>query len=155
NLGVQVSSVASYHEWSTATREVLRTRPNGLELISQMRPPPATQEMGYFVAVGDRSRAVALNGVCPFARGAGLVWSFSAPDHPAASSSRYLLHTFMRSDLRRRGVRYLVGGTGVRDAPGLHYYQHLLGYEVRNLRIRVGETPKALPAFVSNPCADA
>jgi hypothetical protein len=150
NLGVESASVASYEEWTTATREVLLSRPHGQEMTTRLRPPPATQDMGYFVAVDDGGRAVATTVVALFNECAVLVWSFSAPDHPAASSSRYLLHTFMRSDLRRRGVRHLIGGTGVRDAPGLHYFQHLLGYEVRNLRIRVRETLEAQPAFVSN-----
>jgi hypothetical protein len=152
NLGVEIASVSSYEEWSTATREVLCLRPHGLEMTTRLRPPAASQDMGYFLAVDDSGRAVATTVVALFNQCAVLVWSFSAPDHPAASSSRYLLHTFMRSDLRTRGVRHLIGGTGVRDAPGLHYFQHLLGYEVRNLRIRVGEQPEALPAFVPNPC---
>jgi hypothetical protein len=155
NLGVQIGSVSSYEEWSAATREVLCSRPHGQEMVTRLRPPPVGQDIGYFLAVDDSGRAVATTIVALFNDSAVLVWSFSAPDHPAASSSRYLLHTFMRSDLRMRGVRQLIGGTGVRDTPGLHYFQHLLGYEVRNLRIRVRETPEALPAFVSNPCGGA
>jgi hypothetical protein len=140
NLGVEGASVASYEEWSTATREVMCSRPCGPEMVTRLRPPPATQEMGYFLAVDDEGSSVATTVVAVFDECAVLVWSFSAPDHPAASSSRYLLHTFMRSELRRRGVRYVISGTGVGDAPGLHYFQHLLGYEVRNLRVRVRES---------------
>ena len=136
-MGIEASSVGSYDEWSTATREVLRSRPGGPEMITRLRTPPATQDMGYFVAVDHSGRPVAISAAAIFTECAVLVWSLSAPDHPAASSSRYLLHTLMRSSLRRRGVRHLIAGTGVRDAPGLHYFQHLLGYEVRNLRIRV------------------
>jgi hypothetical protein len=153
-LGVEVRSVAGYSEWCTAAREVLRSRPDGAERIDRLRPPPDTQDMGYFVAVDDTGRPVAVSVVALFTGCAVLVWSVSAPHHPAASSSRYLLHTFMRSDLRRRGVRHLIAGSGMRDSPGLHYFQHLLGYEVRNLRIRVGESSQAVSTFVSDACRD-
>jgi hypothetical protein len=152
NMGVSVASVASYGEWATVTRAVLRSRSCGPEMTTQLRPPPATQDMAYFVAVDDRGRPTAISVVALFAEYAVLVWSLSAPDHPAASSSRYLLHTFMRSDLRGRGVRYLIAGTGVRDAPGLLYFQHLLGYEVRNLRIRVRASSEAVSRVVEDPC---
>jgi hypothetical protein len=153
-LGVEVRSVAAYSEWSTAAREVLRSRPDGSQRIARLRPPPDTQDMGYYVAVDGSGRPVAVSVVALFTRCAVLVWSVSAPDHPAASSSRYLLHTFMRSDLRRRGVRHLIAGSGLRDAPGLHYFQYLLGYEVRNLRIRVGEATEPVPTDRPDECRD-
>lgn len=154
-LGVEVSPAASYREWSAATREVLRSRPAGPEMITRLRPPPDRQDMGYFVAVDDGGRPVAISVAAIFADCAVLVLSLSAPHHPAASSSRYLLHTCMRSDLRNRGVRYLIAGTGVCDAPGLHYFQHLLGYEVRNLRIRVRGTSEAVRTFPPDTCEEA
>ena len=147
-LGVEVTSVASYDEWAIAARKVLRSRPGGLEMMARLRPPPGSQDMGYFVAVDDGGRPVAISVVAIFTECAVLVWSLSAPHHPAASSSRYLLHTFMRSDLRSRGVRHLIAGTGVRDAPGLHYFQHLLGYELRNLRVGARATANAVSAAV-------
>jgi hypothetical protein len=146
--GVEVTRVASYGEWSAATQEILGSREGAQERLAQLRPPPDTQDMGYFVAVDDTGHAVAISAVAIFSDYAMLVWSLSAPDHPAASSSRYLLHTYMRSNLRGQGVRHLIAGTGVRDAPGLHYFQHLLGYQVRNLRIRVRDGAATMPAFV-------
>jgi hypothetical protein len=154
-LGVEVTSVASYREWSTATREVLRSRSADPEVIRRLRPPPAQQEMGYYVAVDEAGHPVAISDVAIFAEYAVLLWSLSAPQHPAASSSRYLLHTFMRSDLRSRGVRYLIAGTGVSDAPGLHYFQHLLGYDVRNLRIRVRKTSEGVSTTMPGSSRDA
>jgi hypothetical protein len=115
-------------------------------MVSRLRPPPATQDMGYFLAIDDKGRSTATTVVALFKECAVLVWSFSSPDHPAASSSRYLLHTFMRSELRRRGVRHMIAGTGVGDAPGLHYFQHLLGYGLRNLQVTVQDGPESVPA---------
>jgi hypothetical protein len=153
-LGVEVTSLAGYDEWLTVTQEVLRSRPGSPETTTRLRPPPATQDMGYFVAIDDRGRPVAISCVALFTECAVLVWSLSAPDHPAASSARYLLHTYMRSDLRTQGARYLIAGTGVRDGPGLHYFQHLLGYEVRNLRIRIRESSDALSTLVAGSRRD-
>jgi hypothetical protein len=141
-LGVEVASVPGYEEWSRMTRDILRSRPDAAD-ITPMRPPDATQDLAYFVAVDAGGRPVTTSVVVVFGEYAVLVRSLSAPEHPAAASSRYLLHTFMRSALRDRGVRHLIGGSGVRNAPGLHYFQHLLGYELRNLRIRVRDNPAA------------
>ena len=151
-LGVEVCSVATYSEWSAAAEEVLRSRRGRPETMTQLRPPPSTQNMAYYVAVDDRHRPVAISVVAIFTESAVLAWSLSVPDHPAALPSRYLLHTFMRSDLRGRGVRHLIGGTGVRDRPGVHLFQHFLGYEVRNLRIRVRETSEALSTLARDAC---
>ena len=151
-LGVEASSVATYSEWSAAAEEVLRSRRGRPEAMTQLRPPASTQNMAYYVAVDDRHRPVAVSVVAIFTESAVLVWSLSVPDHPAALPSRYLLHTFMRSDLRGRGVRHLIGGTGVRDTPGVHLFQHFLGYEVRNLRIRVRKTSEALSTLARDGC---
>jgi hypothetical protein len=151
NFGVEVTRVAGYEEWSAATCAVLRSRPDGVDMIDRLRPPPPTQDMVYFVAVDDRGHPVAISVVAGFDQCAVLVWSLSVPGHPAASSSRYLLHTFMRSELRRRGMRHFIAGTGVRDTPGLQYFQHLLGYELRNVRVRV----RRASAAALDPCGTA
>jgi hypothetical protein len=52
----------------------------------------------------------------------------------------------MRSDLRSRGVHQLVVGSAITVSPGLQYFQHLLGYEVRNLHITVQDAAESLPA---------
>ena len=102
-----------------------------------MRPPSGKQEMGYFVATDDTGRPLAFSCSAIFNGCGVLTCMLSVPDHPAASVSRYLLHTAMRSDLRSRGVRHLIGGTAMGSSPGLQYFQYLLGYEVRNLDITV------------------
>ena len=111
--GVEVTRVASYGEWSAATQEILGPREGAQERLAQLRPPPDTQDMGYFVAVDDTGHPVAISAVAIFSDYAMLVWSLSAPDHPAASSSRYLLQQpTVRSNLRGQGVRHLIAGTG-------------------------------------------
>jgi hypothetical protein len=54
---------------------------------------------------------------------------------PAASWARYQLHTFLALDLGRAGVEYLLVASALRESPGNQYFQHLLGYHARNLRI--------------------
>jgi hypothetical protein len=60
--------------------------------------------------------------------------------HPSASWARYQLHTFLAFDLGRAGVKHLVVGSALREPPGHQYFQHLLGYRARNLRVKVTES---------------
>jgi hypothetical protein len=152
-LGVEAVTLADYGEWSSRTRQVLLSREDGLGMITQLRPPSPTQDLAYFAAVDAEGRPVVTTVVALFGECAVLVRSLSTPHHPAASPSRYLLHTFVRSELHKRGVRHLIGGTGVRSAPGLHYFQHLLGYELRNLRIHVLDGWDAGSSFVPDGVA--
>jgi hypothetical protein len=137
--GLHGKRVATYDEWSVAAHEVLRSRGGGpeLELIQQMQPPSGLQDVGYYAVVDQEGRSVAYSVAAIFNDSAVLTCMLSVPQHPAASAARYLLHTLMRSDLRTRGVRYLIVGTAVAISPGLQYFQYLLGYEVRNLHITV------------------
>jgi hypothetical protein len=111
-----------------------------------MAPPSAGQDVGYFVANDHEGRPVAYSVVAVFNDCGVLTGMVSVPHHPAASPSRYLLHTFMRSDLRSRGVRHLVVGSAIGLSPGLQYFQYLLGYEVRNLRITVRDRSELRPS---------
>jgi hypothetical protein len=144
--GVKARRIASYHEWSVDACEVLRQRPDGLERINQMQPPPVTQPVAYYVATARGERPVAYSVAAIFNDCAVLARMLSIPDHPASSAARYLLHTYMRSDLRSRGIRHLVVGTAIRERPGLQYFQYLLGYEVRNLRIVVRDMARSRPS---------
>jgi hypothetical protein len=153
-LGVQARQVSGYDDWSVAAREILCYWPDGHRLIRQMQPTPAWQEMGYFVATDPEGRPVAFNVAAIFNEFAVLVWSLSLHGHPAASSARYLLHTQMRSELRSRGVRHLIAGSAIRGSAGLQYFQYLLGYEVRNLKIAVRDaigSPLLVPALKAWP----
>jgi hypothetical protein len=48
-----------------------------------------------------------------------------------------MLHTFVALDLSQEGARHLVVGSALREREGSQYFQHLLGYRVRNLRLDV------------------
>ena len=63
--------------------------------------------------------------------------ALSRQGHPGSAESRYLLHTFMRSELRAQGIRTIVAGSVLRTRPGTRYFQHLVGYDVRNLAFTV------------------
>ena len=60
---------------------------------------------------------------------------FTLIARPGEPHSRYLIHTDLRSWLKLDGVQFLTAGSALRLTAGLQYFQHLLGYEVRNLRI--------------------
>jgi hypothetical protein len=135
--GVHVKALATYDEWFLTASEALRYRSWGPQVIGRMTPPADGQDMGYFIATDHEGRLVAISMVAIFNDCAVLLCLLSVPHHPAASSSRYLLHTGMRSDLRARGVRHLIVGSPLKESPGLQYFQHLLGYEMRNLDITV------------------
>jgi hypothetical protein len=47
------------------------------------------------------------------------------------------LHTVLALDLGRSGVGHLLVGSALREPAGNQYFQHLLGYRARNLRIKV------------------
>jgi len=64
------------------------------------------------------------------------------------AEARYLLHTALVRHLYCRGVRYLFaqGGNALSLAPGLQYFQKLLGYRVANLRApSAGQLPRSVP----------
>jgi len=57
--------------------------------------------------------------------------------YPSASWARYQLHTFLALDLGCAGFKHLLVGSALREPAGNQYFQHLLGYRVRNLRVKV------------------
>jgi hypothetical protein len=59
--------------------------------------------------------------------------------HPVSSWARYQLHTFLALDLGCSGVRHLLVGSALREPAGNQYFQHLLGYRARNLRVAITE----------------
>ena len=63
--------------------------------------------------------------------------------HPGASWARYQLHTFLALDLGRAGIKHLLAGSALRESAGNQYFQHLLGYRARNLRVEVIESGAA------------
>ena len=132
-LGV-TSSRVTYETWFEAVSAVLRARDNtpGPE---QDRPGPG-QQVAYYVARDVRGTALAFAGAALFGHFAVLFALVSRPDQqPDASWARYQLHTFLVFDLGSSGVEHLLTGSALRVPAGYQYFQHLLGYRPRNLRV--------------------
>jgi hypothetical protein len=128
------SSRVSYETWFDAANTVLRARDSrpGPE---QARPGPG-QQVAFYVARDVRGTALAFAGAALFGQFAALFALVSRPDRqPEASWARYQLHTFLVFDLGSSGVEHLLTGSALRASAGHQYFQHLLGYRPRNLRV--------------------
>jgi hypothetical protein len=133
--GVTVTRLASFNDWLAAAREIYQRRPGGQEALRQIGPPDDDEKMVYLVATNRNGTPVAVAGAVILDRLGVLFTLITRPGEPQAGFSRYLTHTDLRSRLKLDGVQFLTAGSALRLAPGLQYFQHLLGYEVRNLRI--------------------
>ena len=134
-LGV-TSSRVTYDTWFEGVSAVLRARDDkpGPE---QDRPGPG-QQVAYYVARDARGAALAFAGAALFGQFAVLFALVSRPDRqPDASWARYQLHTFLALDLGCSGVEHLLAGSALRETAGNQYFQYLLGYRARNLRVKV------------------
>ena len=132
-LGV-TSSRVPYESWFDAVSAIMRARDDrpGPE---QDRPGPG-QQVAYYVARDVRGTALAFAGAALFGHFAVLFALVSRPDQqPDASWARYQLHTFLVFDLGGSGVEHLLTGSALRVPAGYQYFQHLLGYRPRNLRV--------------------
>jgi hypothetical protein len=130
------SSRCNYETWSEAVSGVMRARGDkrGPE---QDRPGPG-QQAAYYVARDARGTPLAFAGAALFGQFAALFALVSRPDRqPDASWARYQLHTFLALDLGCSGVEHLLAGSALREPAGNQYFQHLLGYRARNLRVKV------------------
>jgi hypothetical protein len=133
--GVTVTRLASYGEWLGPAREIYRQRPGGQEVLRQIGPPDDDEKMVYLAAISRTGTPVAIAGAVILDRLGVLFNLITRPDERDAAVSRYLIHTDLRSWLKLDGVQFLTAGSALRLGAGLQYFQHLLGYEVRNLRI--------------------
>lgn len=130
------SSRVTYETWFEAVSAVMRARGDtpGPE---QNRPGPG-QQVAYYVARDAHGTPLAFAGAALFGQFATLLVLLSRPDRqPDSSWARYQLHTFLALDLGCSGFRHLLAGSALREPAGYQYFQHLLGYQVRNLRIKV------------------
>jgi hypothetical protein len=135
--GIKAIRLPSYVDWFPVAREMLTLREWGQNSLDRMSAPGPTQDMGYFAAVDRGDRIVGETAVAIFGGTAVLFSALSRQGHPGSAESRYLLHTFMRSELRAQGIRTIVAGSVLRTRPGTRYFQHLVGYDVRNLAFTV------------------
>jgi hypothetical protein len=135
DLGV-TSSRVTYETWYDAANAIMRAR-DGKPGPDQDKPGPK-QQVAYYVARDARGTALAFAGVALFGEFAALFDLVSRPDRqPDASWARYQLHTFLALDLGGSGVKHLIAGSAIREPAGNQYFQHLLGYRARNLRVKV------------------
>jgi len=135
DLGV-TSSRVTYETWYEAVNAIMRAR-DGKPGPDQDEPGPK-QQVAYYVARDARGTALAFAGVALFGEFAALFDLVSRPDRqPDASWARYQLHTFLALDLGTSGVKHLLAGSSLREPAGNQYFQHLLGYRARNLRVKV------------------
>ena len=95
----------------------------------------------HYVARDAHEALLAFAAVTLFGQFAVLLTMLSHLDrHPGASWARYQLHTFLALELGRSRVKYLLVGSALRETVGNQYFQHLLGYRVRNLRVKITES---------------
>jgi hypothetical protein len=137
--GIRAVRLQSFEDWYPVRREMLSQRGMGYNLV-KTSAPGSSQDMGYFAALDVRGRVVAELAVAIFEKAAVLFSSLSRREHHASAESRYLLHTFMRSELRSQGVRNIIAGSVLRVSPGSRYFQHLVGYDVLNVAVTVRKT---------------
>ena len=134
-LGV-TSSRVGYETWFDAASAVLRARDD--KPGPEYAPPGPGQEAAFYVVRDGRGTALAYAGVALLKQLAVLFALVSRPDRqPEASWARYQLHTFLAFDLGSSGVNHLLTGSALRESAGQQYFQHLLGYRPRNLRVEM------------------
>lgn len=132
--------VLAYGEWFEAASAILATRDDGRDVSVEMDEPRPGQQVAYYVARNRDKAPLAFAGAAVFGQFAVLVNLLSNPGlHPLSSWARYQLHTFLALDLGGSGVRYLLVGSALRESAGNQYFQHLLGYRARNLRVAITE----------------
>lgn len=141
DLGVTSSRIPSYEAWLAAAKAVLDARPDGPEMARELDEPGPGQQVAYYLARGADDMPLAFARVALLGQFAVLFTMLSNLDrHPSASFARYQLHTFLALDLGCAGVQHLLVGSALREPAGNQYFQHLLGYRVRNLRVDMIES---------------
>jgi hypothetical protein len=138
DLGVTSDRIPTYEAWFEAASVILHARRDGPVVAREMDKPEPGQQVAYYVARDADETPLAFAGVAVFGQFAVLFTMLSHLDrHPSASWARYQLHTFLALDLGRSGVKHLLVGSALRETVGNQYFQHLLGYRARNLRVEV------------------
>ena len=133
--GVTSARVA-YEEWFEAVSTVLQARDD--KPGPEQDPPPPGRRVAYYVARDAAAEPLAFAGAALLGQFAVLFALVNRPDrHPDSSWARYQLHTLLAVDLGSAGVEYLLTGSALREPAGTQYFQHLLGYQARNLRLTV------------------
>jgi hypothetical protein len=141
DLGVTSDRIPSYEAWFEIAGVVLHARHDGPAMARQMNHPEPGQQMAYYVARDADGTPLAFARVALLGQFAVLFTLLCHPDRrPSASCARYQLHTFLALDLGCSRVKHLIIGSALREPAGNQYFQHLLGYRARNLRVEVIES---------------
>jgi hypothetical protein len=141
DLGVTSGRIPTYEAWSEAASVILHARSDGPAAAQEICKPGSGQQVAYYVARDACERPLAFARVALFGQFAVLLAMLNHLDqHPGSSWARYQLHTFLALDLGCSGVKHLLVGSALRASAGNQYFQHLLGYRARNLRIDVIES---------------
>ena len=141
NLGVSSCRIPTYDAWLEAASVVLHARRDGPALAREMDEPGHGQHVAYYVTRDTHGTPLAFARVALLGQFAVLFTMLSHLGRlPGASWARYHLHTFLALDLGCSGVKHLVVGSAFREPAGNQYFQHLLGYRARNLRVTVVES---------------
>jgi len=140
-LGVTSHRIPTYEAWFEAVSVILNARPDGPAMAREIGHPGPGQQVAYYVARDANQTPLAFARVALLGEFAALFTMLSSHDRrPNASWARYQLHTFIALDLGCSGFKHLVLGSALRDTAGNQYFQHLLGYRARNLRLEVIES---------------
>jgi hypothetical protein len=140
DLGVTSDRTPSYEAWFEAASVILQARHDGPAMARQMAKPEPGQQVAFYLARDTDETPLAFARVALLGQFAVLFTMLSHPDkRPRATWARYQLHTFLALDLGCSGIQHLLIGSALRETAGNQYFQHLLGYRVRNLRIEVVE----------------
>jgi hypothetical protein len=130
-IGV-TSARVSYETWFDVAAAIQRARGGEPDPLKDIHQGPAA----YYVARDADGTPLAFAGVALFGQFAVLFALTSGSGRrPETSWARYQLHTCLAVDLGGAGVRHLLVGSALREPVGLQYFQHLLGYQPRNLRV--------------------
>jgi hypothetical protein len=138
DAGVTSSRVPTYEAWFEDVDVILHSRSDGQAMLPELEKPGPSQQVAYYVAHDADQTPLAFARVAVLGQFAVLFTMLSHHDrHPTASWARYQLHTFLALELGRSGVKHLIVGSALRETVGNQYFQHLLGYRARNLRVEV------------------
>jgi hypothetical protein len=141
DLGVTSDRIPTYEAWSEAAGVILRAHHDGPAMAEEMSKPEPRQQVAYYVARDADGTPLAFARVALLGQIAVLFTMLSHSDRrPSASWARYQLHTFLALNLGCSGVKHLITGSALRETAGNQYFQHLLGYRARNLRVKVIES---------------
>jgi hypothetical protein len=135
-LGITATRLGGYDEFAAAAAPLYASRPGGDAVLTDMQssPPPADEFAWYSASTAAHEAPVIIAAVALFGDFGVLAVMVGNRHYPRVGHARYLLHTFILSDLAACGIRHLVVGSVLRESSGNQYFQRLLGYRVCNVR---------------------